>query len=163
LWYLNIVIARRSSMPSLFNVSVAASLALHAATILARGGPPLQAREISGTLGESEAHLSKVLRRMARAGLVSAKRGPGGGFELARPADTITLKEIYEAIEGPIDPLICPFGVRACNGGKCSVGGEFKEAGVKLVEFMAAARLSDYDGSFCTEVSENARRKFSRS
>jgi Rrf2 family protein len=146
-------------MPSLFNVSVAASLGLHAAAILARGGPPMQTREISGTLGESEAHLSKVLQRMVRAGLVRAKRGPGGGFELARPAESITLKEVYEAIEGPIDPLICPFGVRACDGGKCSIGGEFKEAGVKLVEFMAAARLSDYDGSFCTEVNGNARRQ----
>lgn len=147
-------------MASIFNVSVAASLALHAAAMLSRAEESLQARQISAALGGSEAHLSKVLQRLVRAGLVRAKRGPGGGFELAKRAEAITLKEIYEAIEGPVDPLICPFGVRACNGGKCLLGDEFKDAGSRLLEFMATARLSDYEGSFCTKVNENAQREF---
>lgn len=143
-------------MASLFNVSIAASLALHATALLAGVSAPLQTRQISVSLGASEAHLSKVLQRLVKAGVLRAKRGPGGGFELARPAEAITLKQIYEAIEGPIDPCTCPFGVPLCTGGDCPLGDEFRRAAVRLHEFMAGEWLSDYRKNFCVEVSQNA-------
>ncbi len=143
-------------MASLFNVSVAASLALHATALIAGSSTPLQARQISGSIGASEAHLAKVLQRLVKAGLVRARRGPGGGFELARPAEEITLKQIYEAIEGPVDAHSCPFGVPLCSGGDCPLGDEFRKASVRLLEFMAAARLSDYRQNICVEVNQNA-------
>jgi Rrf2 family protein len=136
-------------MPSLFNVSVAASIGLHATVLLADSDSPMQARKMAETLGISEAHLSKVLRRLVRSDLVRGRPGPGGGFELAHSPERITLKEIYEAIEGPIDVLKCPLDVPLCNGGRCLLGDEFKEAGRKLVGFMERARLSDYRKASC--------------
>jgi len=135
-------------MSSIFRQSVGASLALHAAALLAQSKKQLRTAEMSRRLGVSEAHLSKILQRLFRAGLVRGKRGPGGGFELSRPADEITLREIYEAVEGPIDEDLCPFDVPICTGGSCDLGDEFKNAAARLVEHMSTRKLSEYRPSF---------------
>ncbi len=47
-------------------------------------------------------YLLKILQAMVRANVLRSKRGPRGGFTLARPANEITLLEIIEAAGGPI-------------------------------------------------------------
>jgi Rrf2 family transcriptional regulator, iron-sulfur cluster assembly transcription factor len=46
--------------------------------------------------------LAKVLQILTKAGVVKSRRGVKGGFLLARSAGEITMKEVIEAIEGPI-------------------------------------------------------------
>ncbi len=59
-------------------------------------------------------YLEKVIRDLMRRGLVRARRGPGGGYQLARPPDTISFREVIEAVEGPITLNICVDGSSAC-------------------------------------------------
>jgi len=59
-------------------------------------------RDIARASGMPDAYLMKILSHLARAGLLYAARGPGGGYGLARPAREITLLAIIEAAEGPI-------------------------------------------------------------
>jgi len=47
--------------------------------------------------------LAKVFQALTKAGVVKSRRGVNGGFSLARAACEITIKEVIEAIEGPID------------------------------------------------------------
>src|SRR5260370_3649582 len=47
-------------------------------------------------------------------GPVHARRGPGGGYQLARKADTITFRDIIEAVEGPITLNVCTDGSSPC-------------------------------------------------
>jgi Rrf2 family transcriptional regulator, iron-sulfur cluster assembly transcription factor len=47
--------------------------------------------------------LAKVFQALAKAGVVKSRRGVKGGFLLARAAAEITMREVIEAIEGPID------------------------------------------------------------
>jgi len=49
-----------------------------------------------------ESYLAKIFQDLAKEGLVHSHRGAKGGFSLARPAEQITLRQIIEAIEGPI-------------------------------------------------------------
>ncbi len=49
----------------------------------------------------------KLMGRLATAGLLESARGQGGGFGLARAADTISLADIVEAVEGPIALTSC--------------------------------------------------------
>jgi Rrf2 family protein len=63
--------------------------------------------------------LTKILTRLASAGIVSTHRGVNGGVVLARPPTDISLLEVVEAIEGPIalnrcqrHPDLCP---RECD------------------------------------------------
>ncbi|HDS85378.1 MAG TPA: Rrf2 family transcriptional regulator [Phycisphaerales bacterium] len=47
-------------------------------------------------------YLLKILQQLVRANVLRSKRGPRGGFFLARPAEEITLLEIIEAVDGPL-------------------------------------------------------------
>jgi Rrf2 family protein len=104
-------------------ISEAASIAMHTAVFLAgRPGRPVTSSEIAERTHVSVNHLVKVLQRLSRAGLVSAVRGPGGGFRLARPAEKISLLDVYEAIDGAWRANGCLFGLPVCDGGECVMG-----------------------------------------
>jgi Rrf2 family protein len=47
-------------------------------------------------------YLLKILQQLVRANILRSKRGPRGGFFLARPAEEITMLEIIEAVDGPM-------------------------------------------------------------
>jgi Rrf2 family protein len=47
-------------------------------------------------------YLLKILQQLVRANVLRSKRGPRGGFSLARPAKKITLLQVVEAVEGPM-------------------------------------------------------------
>lgn len=51
--------------------------------------------------------VSKILKLLARAGLLSSQRGAHGGYSLARDAEDITMSEIITALEGPIAVTEC--------------------------------------------------------
>ncbi|MBW2359872.1 MAG: Rrf2 family transcriptional regulator, partial [Deltaproteobacteria bacterium] len=66
-------------------------------------GEPLQVRVISERQAIPGRYLEQIFRRLRRAELVTSKRGPGGGYMLARPAREITLRDVVEAVEGPLE------------------------------------------------------------
>ena len=47
-------------------------------------------------------YLLKILQQLVRANVLRSKRGPRGGFSLARPTKKISMLNIIEAVEGPI-------------------------------------------------------------
>ena len=65
-------------------------------------GESVQVRVISERQSVPTRYLEQIFQRLRRARLVSGKRGPGGGYQLSRDPAEITLREIIEAVEGPI-------------------------------------------------------------
>lgn len=60
--------------------------------------------------------LSKIMKRLVSGGLVHSYMGAHGGFTLKKSASTITLKEVYECLEGPLLLMDClDAGERACR------------------------------------------------
>lgn len=55
-------------------------------------------------------YLMKILQVLVKAGILVSKRGPKGGFQLARPANKVSMLEIIEAIEGGISTELCSEG-----------------------------------------------------
>jgi Rrf2 family protein len=55
----------------------------------------------------SEKYLGQIVIPLRSAGLVVSQRGSRGGYSLARPPDTITVKDVVEAIEGRIAVVPC--------------------------------------------------------
>jgi Rrf2 family protein len=60
-------------------------------------------------------YLEKVIRDLMKRGLVRARRGPGGGYQLARPPETVSFRDVIEAVEGPITLNVCVDGSSMCN------------------------------------------------
>jgi Rrf2 family nitric oxide-sensitive transcriptional repressor len=55
--------------------------------------------EIATEFGISRNHLTKVVRDLSEAGFVTTQRGVGGGFRLARPAQSITIGQVVRTLE----------------------------------------------------------------
>ena len=120
-------------MPCALKISEAASLAMHALGYLAnRQDGPITSREIASRFEISEAHLSKVLQRLVKVELVRSVRGPRGGFILTRSPGSVTLLEVFEAIEGRFEPTQCLLSSSICEGDDCILGKIVVEANTML-------------------------------
>ena len=147
-------------MSKVFKISEAASLAIHAMTLLAQQPEQLfSTHDLSGMLNASEAHLSKVLQRLSRADLVNSIRGPKGGFRLARPASDINLKDVYEAMEGPLTDSTCLFSAPVCNG-LCILGSLLARVNQEIKTYFTETKLSAIkDGIFAFQCEEAKGKK----
>jgi Rrf2 family cysteine metabolism transcriptional repressor len=74
-------------------------------------GRPAAETTSLGSIAEAEglplAYLEHLVQRLRRAGLVESRRGAHGGYSLARPAASIPMSEVVEALEGAIAPIEC--------------------------------------------------------
>ena len=67
------------------------------------GGARANAGRLAEATGLPLPTVQKLVSRLSAAGLLRSIRGAGGGLQLARPAAAITVADIVEAVEGPID------------------------------------------------------------
>jgi Rrf2 family protein len=131
-------------MTSALKISEAVSLAFHTMALLtAKPDRRHPTRELAETLSVSEAHLAKVMQRLAKQGLVESVRGPGGGFRLGVNMDDVTLLEIFEAIEGPFSPRNCLLGGMLCGGRKCIFGELIRTVNEKMLTYLSETRLGE--------------------
>ena len=70
-------------------------------------GALAQVSQIAESNSISKKFLDHILTELRRAGLVYSKKGKGGGYALARPADEITVGAIVRTIDGPLAPIPC--------------------------------------------------------
>lgn len=126
-------------------ISEAGSLALHSAILLAGAGDDkfLPANKMAEMLGASEAHLLKVLQRMVRAAFIDSVRGPSGGYRLKRPANDISLLEIYEVFEGPITTDECLLRKKICSGPTCKLDSFLAKMSQQAKKYLAETKLAD--------------------
>jgi Rrf2 family protein len=66
--------------------------------------PPVPCSQLAKLGDMPERFLLQVLRSLVNEGLLKSTRGVDGGYRLAKPQSQITLLEIVEAIDGPIQP-----------------------------------------------------------
>ncbi len=136
-------------MGKILKMSDAALLALHTAVMLAANPErSFNNREIAEELEVSEAHLSKVMQTLVKHGLVSSTRGPKGGFTLQREAGKITILEVYEAIEGPLDVADCLQDKPIWGGAECILGDMVRDVSRRARDYMSGTSLGDVKGVF---------------
>ena len=141
-------------MSNLLKISEAASMALHAMVLMAADPDTrLSTREIAALLKGSEAHMSKVLQRLSKAGLVRSVRGPRGGFILGANSAEITLLDVYEVIEGPLVLKSCVLGAPICSGKTCIFGDLLKKTNKEIWDYLSGTRIVDL-----TDVYKSGRR-----
>lgn len=138
------------TMGTLIHISDAATLALHAMVIIAARAPGrVTALEIARELDVSLAHLLKVLRRLVKAGLLLSSPGPGGGFSLAKKRNTVTLRQVYEAVEGTIAEPRCLLKRPVCGRKKCMLGEMLEKIYDTATSCLGDTTLEDVVRSYC--------------
>jgi Rrf2 family protein len=93
-------------------------------------------------------YLAKVLRRLARAGVVTASRGVRGGYRLARPAADIRLIEVVLPFEGKRAKPGCLLRPnRPCrDSGACSAHGAWTGVKTTYSQFLEETTVADIQG-----------------
>ena len=118
---------------------------LYAMYYLARheGEGPQALQNISAT-GVPRQYLEQLLGNLRRAGLVSTVRGAQGGYQMARPAVDITLLDIIDAVEGPIELSECASNESTCEKSlSCPVRWVWQQVTDSINGELAKIRLSD--------------------
>lgn len=115
-------------------ISPTAEYALRAVVAIAQGGG---GAVVTHTIAEitkvPPGYLPKVLQTLRKSGVVNSKRGLGGGFTLARPAEDMSVLEVVNAVD-PIKRIDrCPLGIDSHGSKLCPLHKRLDEA-TELVE-----------------------------
>ena len=107
---------------------------------------PTSVRDLARRTGLPQPYLEQILLSLKGVGLVRSKRGVGGGYVLARPAERITLAEIVAAVDGPI--VAGDFGEPHKDGacdheGQCVLLGVWADVGNHMREHLSSFTLAD--------------------
>ena len=88
------------------HLSKGTTYAVHGLMALAgmKASGPVQLKEVASARGLPGNYLAKIFGQLARAKILRSYRGARRGFMFARPIQQITLLDVYEAVEGPMEP-----------------------------------------------------------
>ncbi len=102
------------------------------------------AAEVSAATGIALPTVSKLLKALARADLVSSTRGSHGGYVLARGAEQISAAEVIDALEGPVSITECSSSDSHCDfEAICSVGGAWQRINIAIRRALDDVSLAD--------------------
>ncbi len=121
--------------------SEATAIALHAVFFIAKEkGRLIPLTEISKTFDVSGNHLSKVLQRLVKCGILSSVKGPLGGFKMAKKGK-LTYLDIYKCIEGDSLPTHCLFAKKKFACKNCIMGGVLHKMQKDFFSHMSKTRI----------------------
>ena len=119
--------------------------AVRAMTYLARfpEGHVASLHDIGQAQEIPESFLAKILQILVHAGLAVSQRGAHGGFAVARPAEQITMRDVIEAVDGPISVNLCTLDPEECErSGNCEVHKAWLRAQEQLMDVLGGVTLS---------------------
>ena len=109
-------------------------------------GRPVTLAEIAERQQISLSYLEQLFAKMRRAGLVTAIRGPGGGYLLAHPAEQTRIADIILAVDEPIRATRCtpgqPIGCRG-NESRCMTHDLWEELGNQIYLYLSSVSVAD--------------------
>ena len=104
---------------------------------------PVTLAAISERQHISLSYLEQLFGKLRRAGLVSSVRGPGGGYNLARPTHQITVATIVTAVDEPLDATQCG-GKENCHDDKrCMTHDLWATLNEKMYDYLSSVTLAD--------------------
>ena len=110
-------------------------------------GEYVPTEEIARAKNIPEMYLSKTVQDLVRAGFVQTQRGSGGGVRLARPAESFTLADVVEAIQGPLAINSCLLENSDCpNKPVCRVHRLLARAQESLLDVLGSANFAELAG-----------------
>lgn len=132
----------RLSTKSRYGLRALFDMAYHAGTL------PAQIKDISRRQNISPRYLEQIFQDLKKAGLLRSRRGPQGGYFLARKPQEITVMDIIHATEGEMALVDCvKTGKRSKKGcefdNQCITQQVWAEASRKLNEYLGTVTIKD--------------------
>lgn len=110
--------------------------------VYGRSGP-ITVHSIAHRQGISPIYLERLTGLMRAKGLLKSIKGPGGGYELTRLTTEITVADIIQAIEEPVDVTTCK-GLENChNGDSCLTHSLWEELNTRIIDYLQSVTLND--------------------
>lgn len=123
-----------------YGLLLLSSLAAHHA----QGRSKISLREVSDEKKLPLKYLGEIAQELKRAGIISSKEGRDGGYWLAKAPHEISLIEVLEALEGPVEPVKCCSKEKTCTiQSSCGVKATWQEATTMMREFLKNKTLAD--------------------
>jgi len=104
---------------------------------------PVTLFDIASNQDISLSYLEQLFARLRDAGLVKGTRGPGGGYRLARPADSISIAEIITAVNEKVDATRCGGQANCQDGERCLTHELWTVLSDKLYDFLDNISLGE--------------------
>ena len=102
------------------------------------------AADVAAATGIAAPTVSKLLKSLARADLVSSTRGANGGYQLSRAPDQISAADVIDALEGPVSITECSSAHSHCDYEQvCNVGSSWKRINVAIRRALEEVTLID--------------------
>lgn len=127
-------------------ISTKARYGLRAVTEIAKnyGGAPAKRKDIAEKQGLSDSYLENILIVLKNIRIIETTRGSNGGYVLCRPPSEITVLEVVEALEGPLDLVECITSGKNCEkSDRCSARVIWGEMADLLRKNLAGKTLQD--------------------
>lgn len=115
---------------------------------LRQEGGPVTLSAISRRQEISLSYLEQLFGKLRRHEIVESVRGPGGGYNLARPAKDVSVADIIIAVDEPMDTTQCGGkenckGTTSENGSRCMTHDLWSTLNTKMVEYLGSVSLKD--------------------
>ena len=107
-------------------------------------GKPVALKDIAQREGIPLPYLEQLFLRLKRGLLVSAVRGPGGGYLLARLSSSIRIGDIIATVEEPLRPVACMDDRKECDRNtRCAAHAVWHDLGARIASFLNGITLED--------------------
>ncbi len=101
------------------------------------------APDVARGIQAPESFVSKVLQQLVQRGMVTSHRGAGGGFQLAVLPEGVSLLDVVEMVEGPLQINLCLAGEASCDRSSwCGAHPIWNEAQLALKNVLASASIA---------------------
>ena len=104
---------------------------------------PVTLAAISERQHISLSYLEQLFGKLRRASLVSSVRGPGGGYNLAQPAASVTVADIVTAVDEPLDATQCGGKENCADDKRCMTHDLWATLNTKMHEYLSSVSLAD--------------------
>lgn len=107
-------------------------------------GKPVSLKDIAQREGIPLPYLEQLFFRLKKGLLVTAVRGPGGGYLLARPGSSIRISDIIATVEEPLRPVACMDERKECERNtRCSAHNVWHDLGARITSFLDGITLDE--------------------
>jgi Rrf2 family protein len=120
------------------------ALRLTAALVENYGGEPISARWLAEKCGVSYELAAKLLGKLSSAKIVKSSMGAGGGFELAKEPEKISLEQVVAAIQDRICLNRCVPDAKNCPKGRgCKIRKKLVDLQKYIEDYLAGIKLDE--------------------